>query len=85
VTVINPKQVDFGTTGHHDRACVTASGKRKGNVKVALNPNQVKSLQGDVHADGGPTAPIEAVRDLWQTTLLDLDISIARKLPPQPL
>jgi hypothetical protein len=32
---------------------VTASGKRNGNVKVALNSNQVKSLQAGVHADGG--------------------------------
>jgi hypothetical protein len=32
---------------------VTVSGKRKGNVKVALNSNQVKSLQPGVHADGG--------------------------------
>jgi hypothetical protein len=32
---------------------VTVPGKRKGNVKVALNSNQVKSLQAGVHADGG--------------------------------
>jgi hypothetical protein len=32
---------------------VTASGKRNENVKVALNSNQVKSLQAGVHADGG--------------------------------
>src|SRR5437870_3550238 len=51
--VTHPKQVGFGTTDHHDRASVTVSGKRKGNVKVALNSNQVKSLQAGVHADGG--------------------------------
>jgi integrase len=34
-------------------ASVTVSGKRNGNVKVALNSNQVKSLQAGVHADGG--------------------------------
>ena len=34
-------------------ASVTVAGKRKGNVKVALNSNQVKSLQAGVHADGG--------------------------------
>ena len=28
-------------------------GKRNGNVKVAFNSNQVKSLQAGVHADGG--------------------------------
>ena len=32
---------------------MTVSRKRKGNVKVALNSNQVKSLQAGVHADGG--------------------------------
>jgi hypothetical protein len=34
-------------------ASVTVGGKRNGNVKVALNSNQVKSLQAGVHADGG--------------------------------
>jgi hypothetical protein len=34
-------------------ASVTVSGTRNGNVKVALNSNQVKSLQAGVHADGG--------------------------------
>jgi hypothetical protein len=34
-------------------ASVTVSGKRKGNVKVALHSNQVKSPQAGVHADGG--------------------------------
>ena len=32
---------------------MTVAGKRKGNVKVALNSNQVKSLQAGVYADGG--------------------------------
>ena len=32
---------------------MTVSGKRNENVKVALNSNQVKSLQAGVHADGG--------------------------------
>ena len=31
---------------------MTVAGKRKGNVKVAFNSNQVKSLQAGVHADG---------------------------------
>jgi hypothetical protein len=35
------------------KVSVTAGGKRKGNVKVALNSNQVKSAQAGVHADGG--------------------------------
>ncbi|MEH2492963.1 tyrosine-type recombinase/integrase [Bradyrhizobium sp. AZCC 2230] len=35
------------------KASVTVAGKRKGNVKVALNSNQVKSLQAGVHADNG--------------------------------
>src|SRR4051812_26644991 len=48
VTVTHPRQVDFGTPDHHDRASVTVIGKRKGNVKVALNSNQVKSLQAGV-------------------------------------
>src|SRR5256714_12297427 len=51
--VVHPEKVDFGTTVHYDRSSVTVSGKRKGNVKVALNSNQVKSLQPGVHADGG--------------------------------
>ena len=34
------------------KASVTVAGKRKGNVKVAFNSNQVKSLQAGVHADG---------------------------------
>ncbi|WP_083219017.1 tyrosine-type recombinase/integrase [Bradyrhizobium icense] len=38
---------------HTSEASVTVAGKRKGNVKVALNSNQVKSLQAGVHADAG--------------------------------
>jgi hypothetical protein len=51
--VTYPKLANFGTTAPHDRASVTVTGKQKGKVKVALNSNQVKSLQAGVHADGG--------------------------------
>jgi hypothetical protein len=47
------KQVHFGTLTLTSEASVTVGGNRKGNVKVALNSNQVKSLQAGVHADGG--------------------------------
>jgi hypothetical protein len=75
VTVIHPKQVDFGTTDHHDRASVTVSGKRKGNVKVALNSNQVKSLQAGVHADGGGLYLVvrESGDRVWAFRFTDLE------------
>jgi hypothetical protein len=50
---MHSKQADFGTIYRHERSTVTVSGKHNRNVKVALNSNQVKSLQPGVHADGG--------------------------------
>src|SRR6266478_7810624 len=73
--VTHPKQLDFGTTDRHDRASVTVSGKRKGNVKVALNSNQVKSLQAGVHADGGGLYLVvrESGDRVWAFRFTDLE------------
>src|SRR5437763_11130815 len=73
--VIHPKQVNFGTTDRHDGASVTVSRKRKGNVKVALNSNQVKSLQAGVHADGGGLYLVvrESGDRVWAFRFTDLE------------
>jgi integrase len=54
---------------------VTVSGKRNGNVKVALNSNQVKSLQAGVHADGGGLYLVvrESGDRVWAFRFTDLD------------
>ena len=54
---------------------MTVSGKRKGNVKVALNSNQVKSLQAGVHADGGGLYLVvrESGDRVWAFRFTDLD------------
>jgi len=54
---------------------VTVSGKRKGNVKVALNSNQVKSLQAGVNADGGGLYLVvrESGDRVWAFRFTDLE------------
>jgi integrase len=54
---------------------VTVGGKRKGNVKVALNSNQVKSLQAGVHADGGGLYLVvrESGDRVWAFRFTDLE------------
>ncbi len=54
---------------------MTVSGKRKGNVKVALNSNQVKSLQAGVHADGGGLYLVvrESGDRVWAFRFTDLE------------
>ena len=54
---------------------MTVSGKRKGNVKVALNSNQVKSLQPGVHADGGGLYLVvrESGDRVWAFRFTDLE------------
>src|SRR5260370_8281598 len=56
-------------------ASVTVSGKRNGKVKVALNSNQVKSLQAGVHADGGGLYLVvrESGDRVWAFRFTDLD------------
>jgi len=56
-------------------ASVTVGGKRKGNVKVALNSNQVKSLQAGVHADGGGLYLVvrESGDRVWAFRFTDLE------------
>jgi hypothetical protein len=56
-------------------ASATVSGKRNGNVKVALNSNQVKSLQAGVHADGGGLYLVvrESGDRVWAFRFTDLD------------
>jgi hypothetical protein len=53
----------------------TVIGKRNGNVKVALNSNQVKSLQAGVHADGGGLYLVvrESGDRVWAFRFTDLD------------
>ena len=54
---------------------MTVSGKWKGNVKVALNSNQVKSLQAGVHADGGGLYLVvrESGDRVWAFRFTDLE------------
>ena len=54
---------------------MTVSGNRNGNVKVALNSNQVKSLQAGVHADGGGLYLVvrESGDRVWAFRFTDLD------------
>jgi integrase len=54
---------------------VTASGKRNGNLKVALNSNQVKSLQAGVHADSGGLYLVvrESGDRVWAFRFTDLE------------
>jgi hypothetical protein len=56
-------------------ASATAGGKRNGNVKVALNSNQVKSPQAGVHADGGGLYLVvrESGDRVWAFRFTDLD------------
>ena len=53
----------------------TVSGKRNGNVKVALNSNQVKSLQAGIHADGGGLYLVvrESGDRVWAFRFTDLE------------
>ena len=54
---------------------MTVGGNRKGNVKVALNSNQVKSLQAGVHADGGGLYLVvrESGDRVWAFRFTDLE------------
>ena len=57
------------------KASVTVGGMRRGNVKVTLNSNQVKSLQAGVHADtGGLYLAVRGSGDrVWAFRFTDLE------------
>ncbi len=54
---------------------MTINGKLKEDVKVALNSNQVKSLQAGAHADGGGLYLVvrESGDRVWAFRFTDLD------------
>jgi hypothetical protein len=57
------------------KTSVTVGGNRKGNVKVPLNSNQVKSLQAGVHVDGRGLYPVvrESGDRVWAFRFTDLE------------
>jgi hypothetical protein len=82
VTVTYLKQVDLEQLTIKGEASVTVGGKRNGNVKVALNSNQVKSLQAGVHADGGGLYLV--ARESGERVCRSLQINgLQRKIQPR--
>jgi hypothetical protein len=63
----------FWNGGPSGESSVTINGKLKEDVKVALNSNQVKSLQAGTYADGGGLYLVVRGDRVWAFRFTDLD------------